>query len=69
MMTLTARLCALCAVCALVQLAMGDHRMADGLRMVGGLLMLHLVIDGCQGLVQALAGQQDLHGILQTLMK
>ena len=69
MMTLTARLCALCAVCALVQLAMGDHRMGDGLRIIGGLLMLHLVIDGSTDLIWSLTAQHDLAGILQALMK
>ena len=50
MMTLMARLCALCALCAMMQMALGDTRGSEGLRMIGGLLMMHLVISGAQDL-------------------
>lgn len=69
MMTLCARLCALCAMCALMQLAVGDARGADGLRMIGGLLMLHLVISGGYALSVQMAAQHDLSGIFRLLMQ
>ncbi|MBQ8620460.1 MAG: hypothetical protein IJ418_23535 [Clostridia bacterium] len=69
MMTLAARLCALCAVCALMQLALGDTRMSDGLRLIGGLLMLHLVISGGHALSVQLAAQRDLGRIFELLMQ
>lgn len=68
-MTLIARLCALCAVCALMQMAMGETDGQGGLRMLGGLLMLHLVISGGRELAGELAAQQDLMRIFGILMK
>lgn len=68
-MTLVSRLCALCAMCALIQLALGDMRGADGIRMIGGLLMLHLVISGSYSLCTALSVQRDLSGIFEILMQ
>ena len=69
MMTLIARLCALCAVCALMQMAMGDSDGQGSLRMLGGLLMLHLVIAGAQELAGELAAQKDLMRIFEILAK
>lgn len=69
MMTLSAQLCALCAVCALMQLALGDLPGADSLRMIGGLLMLHLVISGGQALAVQLSDQHDLGRIFEILMQ
>jgi len=68
-MTLMGRLCALCAVCALTQLALGDTRGANGLQMIGGLLMLHLVISGGYELSVHLSAQRDLGGIFGILMQ
>lgn len=68
-MTLVARLCALCAVCALMQLALGDARGAGSLRLIGGLLMLHLVISGGYELTAELAAQRDLGRIFELLMQ
>jgi len=68
-MTLIAQLCALCAMCALMQLILGDARGADSLRLVGGLLMLHLVISGGYALSVQLAAQHDLSGIFSVLMQ
>ena len=56
-----ARLCALCAVCALMQMALGDSGQQAGLRMIGGLLMLHLVISGAQELGAQVIGNVLLH--------
>lgn len=67
-MTLIARLCALCAMCALMQAAMPDERRAP-LRMVGGLLMLHLVISGIQELCREVIASDDLMRIFDVLMK
>ena len=69
MMTLIARLCALCAVCALEQMAMGETEAQGGLRMLGGLLMLHLVLSGAHELATQLAGQHDLMRIFGILAK
>jgi len=68
-MTLVARLCALCAICALTQLALGDTRGANGLQMIGGLLMLHLVISGGYELSVRLSAQRDLSSIFRILMQ
>ena len=68
-MTLVARLCALCAMGALGQLILGDTRGADGVRMIGGLLMLHLVISGGYALSLELAAQHDLGSIFRILMQ
>lgn len=69
MMSLIARLCALCAMCALMQMAIGDTRGAAGLRLIGGLLMLHLVIGEGYALSCTLAAQRDLGNIFEVLMK
>lgn len=69
MMTLAARLCALCAMCALMQLALGDTRGAQSLRMIGGLLMLHLVVSGGYALCLQLAVVHDLRRIFEILMQ
>ena len=69
MMTLIARLCALCAMCALMQLALGDTRAAGSLRLIGGLLMLHLVASGGYELSVQLASQRDLGRIFALLMQ
>lgn len=68
-MTLIARLCALCAVCALMQIAMGETDGQGGLRMLGGLLMLHLVLYGAHELAGELAAQKDLMRIFEILVK
>lgn len=68
-MTLVARLCALCAMCALGQLVLGETRGAEGLRMIGGLLMLHLVISGGYTLAQHLAGERSLERIFELLIQ
>ena len=69
MMTLVSRLCALCAVCALGQLALSDMRGADGLRMIGGLAMLHLVLSGGYELSMGLAGETSLLRIFEILIQ
>ena len=69
MMTLTARLCAMCAVSALLQLALPDRRMRGGLRVISGLLMLHLTLSGAAELVHDLAAERSLAEMLERLMR
>ena len=69
MMTLIARLCALCAVCALMQMAMGETDGQGGLRMLGGLLMLHLVISGAEELCRQALEERELMRIFALLMQ
>ena len=67
-MTLMARLCALCAVCALAQMVLGDARGGEGVRMIGGLMMLHLVISGAKELCSSLLEADGLMHIYQILI-
>ena len=69
MMTLMARLCALCAVCALMQMVLGDTRGGEGVRMIGGLLMLHLVISGAQNLCGSLLEADGLMRMIAILIE
>ena len=59
----------LCAVCALMQMALGETDGQGGLRMLGGLLMLHLVLSGAQELAAQLAAEKDLMHIFTILVK
>lgn len=68
MMTLMARLCALCAVCALAQMVLGDAKGSEGVRMIGGFLMLHLVISGMQALLSSLIEAESLMNIYAILI-
>jgi len=67
-MTLMGRLCALCAVCALMQLTLGGSRESESLRMIGGLLMLHLVISGAKALGEALLAADGLMAFYRALI-
>ena len=67
-MTLMARLCALCAVCALAQMVLGDTKGSDGVRMIGGLLMVHLVISGAQELYNSLLHAEGLKAMVAILI-
>ena len=68
MVTIIARLCGLCAMCALMQTAAPEEA-KDSLRMIGGLLMLHLVISGAQSLCGQVLSAGDLMHIFDVLMK
>lgn len=68
MVSIIARLCALCAMCALMEIAVPEEA-SDSLRMIGGLLMLHLVISGAQGLCQQATSAGSLMHIFDALMK
>lgn len=67
-MTLAARLCALCAVSALAQMAFSQERRA-GLRVIGGLLMLHLVFSGAAQLWMQMSSADSLMRIFEIMVK
>ena len=69
MMTLMARLCALCAVCSLLQAALPREEGRASLRMIGGLLMLHLVISGAEELCLQALEERELMRIFALLMQ
>lgn len=68
MITIIARLCALCAMCSLMQTAMPQEA-RDSVRVIGGLLMMHLVISGAQALCQQAIAAESLVHIFDVLMK
>ena len=69
MMTLMARLCALCALTAMIQRAIGESEAKGSLRMIGGLLMLHLTLSGAYELLISLEQAASVEAILDCLMK
>lgn len=68
-MTLIARLCTLCAMSALMQMVLPEHHSKGSLRLICGLLMLHLTISGLGELAGTIGEQRDLMGIFESLMK
>ena len=75
MMTLMARLCTLCALTAMIQMALGENDAKGSMRMIGGLLMLHLTrtaeltLDGARDLWEALSQAASVEAILACMMK
>lgn len=69
MMTLIARLCALCAISALMELVLGDNDARGALRMICGLLMLHLTLSGAQTLIYQLSHASGLQSMLESLIQ
>ena len=69
MMTLMARLCGLCAVSAMIQMAMGESDSRGNLRMLSGLLMLHLTLSGAGEILNGLASADSFETALACLMK
>ena len=69
MMTLMARLCALCALTAMIQMAIGESEAKGSLRMIGGLLMLHLTLSGAYELLISLEQAASVEAMLDCLMK
>ena len=49
-MTLIARLCGLCAVSTLIQMVLDETNSRTSLRMISGLLMLHLTLSSASDL-------------------
>lgn len=68
MMTLIGRLCALCAVSALLEMALGESEMRGSIRMIGGLLMLHLTLCGARQVLESVAAAQNFSDMLQSLI-
>ena len=69
MMTLMARLCTLCALTAMIQMALGESDAKGSVRMIGGLLMLHLTLSGAYELLISLEQAASVEAILDCLMK
>ena len=69
MMTILAQLCALCAVCTLCEIAMPDEKGQESLRLIGGILMLHLVLSQSRDLIAALMREKELMRIFEVLLK
>lgn len=69
MMTIISKLCALCAVCTLCETALPEDRGREGLRMIGGLLMLKLVLSQGQELLTAVLQEKELMRMLEALLK
>ena len=69
MMTLMARLCTLCALSAVIQMALGESDAKGSVRMIGGLLMLHLTLSGAYELLISLEQAASVEAILDCLMK
>lgn len=68
MMTLIGRLCALCAVSALLEMALGENEMRGSIRMIGGLLMLHLTLHGAREILDGVISAQSFADMLQSLI-
>ena len=68
-MTLIAQLCALCAMSALMQMAVPEGRFRGGLRLICGLLMLHLTLSSARSLLSSLVFSDDLTRIFETLLQ
>lgn len=68
-MTMVAQLCALCAMSALMQMAVQEGRFRGGLRLICGLLMLHLTFSRAGTLLSSLTSGEDLMRIFETLLQ
>lgn len=68
-MTLMARLCAMCAVNALVQLALPDSKAKGSLRVIGGLLMLHVTLTGAQEVLELLTNEKELISVFEKMLE
>ena len=68
-MTMVAQLCALCAMSALMQMAVQEGRFRSGLRLICGLLMLHLTFSRAAELLSSLSSGEDLMRIFEALLQ
>ena len=68
-MTLIARLCALCAMSALMQMVVPEGKSRGGLRLICGLLMLHLTLTGARELLCGALASGDLTRIFESLLQ
>ena len=69
MMTLIVRLCGLCAVSTLIQMALDETNSRASLRMINGLLMLHLTLSSASDLLSGLVTADSFEMALAYLMK
>lgn len=69
MMTLIARLCGLCAVSTLIQMVLDETNSRTSLRMISGLLMLHLTLSSASDLLSGLVSADSFEMALSYLMK
>lgn len=68
-MTLIARLCALCAMSALMQMVVPEGKSRGGLRLICGLLMLHLTLTGAREMLSGALSSGDLTRIFESLLQ
>jgi len=68
-MTLIIRLCAVCAVCSLLELASTGSKLKDGMRLIGGMIMLSITVSRVQSIVVSMAQQTELMGVFECLMR
>ena len=53
----------------MIQMALGENDAKGSMRMIGGLLMLHLTLDGARDLWEALSQAASVEAILACMMK
>ena len=68
MISWISQLCALCAMSALMQLLLPTGSGRDGIRLLCGLMMLHLTCRNAQELMERIADSADLAQILSCLI-
>ncbi len=68
MISWISQLCALCAMSALMQMLLPAGSGRDGVRLLCGLMMLHLTCAKAQELIERIADSADLSQILACLI-
>ena len=68
-MTLTARLCAICAVSTLIEISLPSDTDAGGMRLICGLLLISLLLEGIQGIAGEMMRAEGLGGMMDVLMR
>lgn len=63
------RLCALCSMSALLQMMMAKDDARSALKMICGLLMLHMTCESTQTLIAQMTSGESLMQLLSYLMK
>lgn len=69
MMTLIGRLCVLCMLSALMQMTIRGQREKSGVRLICGLIMLHMTLSQIGWIFGALQQELTLRGIFECLME
>jgi hypothetical protein len=52
-----------------MQMAVPQDWQGDSLRLIGGMMMLHLVVSGAHEIISRIIGQQDLMRIFEILIE